>query len=204
MRATALQVLKFADKLGLSSFDLLGTSRGGAVAMCAAAEASARDRTSRSASHLGMSRQSVFVPRTPAGAFLWYTCRSNGHFAWPVRSRGRLFLSPFWHGRLFADRSKIPPGSLEGYKAPLAIPGLFEHGLSIVKTWTADLRELENLAAQAAADSSASDVGRQRHCRVCFIHGSAGRAFRECAESGLSRTLDICHTKSAPKISIGR
>src|ERR1700690_4401855 len=37
MRATALRVLKFAENLGLSSFDLLGTSRGGAVAMCAAA-----------------------------------------------------------------------------------------------------------------------------------------------------------------------
>ena len=36
MRATALQVLQFAEKLGLESFDLLGTSRGGAVAMCLA------------------------------------------------------------------------------------------------------------------------------------------------------------------------
>jgi pimeloyl-ACP methyl ester carboxylesterase len=55
------------------------------------------------------------------------------------------FLFPYWHGRLYADRSKIPPGTLEGYKAPLAIPGLFEHGLSIVRTWTSDLRELEAL-----------------------------------------------------------
>ena len=42
MRGTALRVLKFAESLGLSSFDLLGTSRGGAVAMCAAAECSSR------------------------------------------------------------------------------------------------------------------------------------------------------------------
>src|SRR5579863_35053 len=38
MRGTARRVLQFAEKLGLSTFDLLGTSRGGAVAMCAAAE----------------------------------------------------------------------------------------------------------------------------------------------------------------------
>src|SRR5271169_7215519 len=38
MRATALRVLRFADQLGLGSFDLLGTSRGGPVAMAAAAE----------------------------------------------------------------------------------------------------------------------------------------------------------------------
>jgi len=55
------------------------------------------------------------------------------------------FLYPFFHGRLYANREKIPPDSLEGYKAPLAIPGLFEHALSIVSTWTPDLRELEEL-----------------------------------------------------------
>src|ERR1700734_1699431 len=38
MRARALRVLEFAQRLGLASFDLLGTSRGGAVAMSAAAE----------------------------------------------------------------------------------------------------------------------------------------------------------------------
>src|SRR5580704_3369308 len=38
MRATALRLLEFAQRLGLASFDLLGTSRGGAVAMSAAAE----------------------------------------------------------------------------------------------------------------------------------------------------------------------
>ena len=57
---------------------------------------------------------------------------------------------PYWHGRLYADRNKIPPGSLEGYKAPLVIPGLFEHGLSIVRTWTADLKELERLLPELA------------------------------------------------------
>jgi pimeloyl-ACP methyl ester carboxylesterase len=55
------------------------------------------------------------------------------------------FLYPFFHGRLYADPWKIPPDSLDGYKAPLAIPGLFEHALSIVSTWTADLLELEEL-----------------------------------------------------------
>jgi pimeloyl-ACP methyl ester carboxylesterase len=54
-------------------------------------------------------------------------------------------LYPYWHGRMFADPNKIPDDSLEGYKAPLSIPGLFEHALSIVKTWSADLRELEEL-----------------------------------------------------------
>jgi pimeloyl-ACP methyl ester carboxylesterase len=60
------------------------------------------------------------------------------------------FLFRYWHGRLYADRSTIPPGSLEGYKAPLAIPGLLDHALGIVRTWTADLRELEALLPKLA------------------------------------------------------
>jgi len=52
---------------------------------------------------------------------------------------------------LYADRSKIPAGSLEGYVAPLAIPGLFEHALSIVQTWTPDIGELEALLPQLAS-----------------------------------------------------
>src|SRR6266853_5671673 len=35
---TARRLLRFIERLGISSFDLLGTSRGGAVAMMAAAE----------------------------------------------------------------------------------------------------------------------------------------------------------------------
>ena len=48
------------------------------------------------------------------------------------------------------NRKTIPPGSLEGYTAPMAIPGLLEHALSIVRTWTADLRELEMLLPKLA------------------------------------------------------
>src|SRR6202167_4747269 len=38
MRATARRMLRFIERLEVSSFDLLGTSHGGAVAMMAAAE----------------------------------------------------------------------------------------------------------------------------------------------------------------------
>src|SRR5258708_39126858 len=38
MRGTAQRLLRFIEGLGVSSFDLLGTSHGGAVAMMAAAE----------------------------------------------------------------------------------------------------------------------------------------------------------------------
>ena len=142
MHATALRVLRFARNLGLESFDLLGTSRGGAVAMAAAAEC-------MSSGKLRVRRLVLVAPVNPYsrhGSWLapfWGT-RSGAALFRLVMNR-MPFLYPYWHGRMFGDRNKIPPGSLDGYKAPLAIPGLFEHGLSIVRSWTADLRQLEAL-----------------------------------------------------------
>jgi pimeloyl-ACP methyl ester carboxylesterase len=144
MRGTALRVMQFVDKLGLQSFDLLGTSRGGAVAMAAAAEC-----LSAGASRRGLRRLVLVCPVNPYSSHgTWLA----PFFATDIGATlfrfgvGRMpFLFPYWHGRLYGDRSKIPPGSLAGYKAPLAIPGLFEHALSIVRTWTADLRDLKAL-----------------------------------------------------------
>lgn len=142
MRATALRLLKFAERLKLDSFDLLGTSRGGAVAMSAAAECVKRGKP-----HI---RSLILVapvnPYSPHGRWL---APLAGTFVGSAMVRVVLqrfpSLYPYWHGRMFADPRKIPSDSLEGYKAPLVKPGLFEHGLSIVATWSADLRELETL-----------------------------------------------------------
>jgi pimeloyl-ACP methyl ester carboxylesterase len=151
VHATALRVLRFAEKLGLGSFDLLGTSRGGPVAMMAAAE------TVNEQAH-GKPRVRRLVLVCPVNPYSPHGRRLAPFFGTRIGAMlfrlvmGRMpFLYPFWHARLYADRSKIPPGSLAGYKAPLAVPGLFEHGLSIVKTWTADLRELEALLPKLAA-----------------------------------------------------
>ena len=148
MRATALRVLKFAENLGLTSFDLLGTSRGGAVAMCAAAECLTRGKPEV--------RSLILVapvnPFSPHGKRL-AALAGAGSGAVLVRFvlERMPWLYPYWHGRMFADRKKIPPGSLEGYKAPTAMPGLFDHALSIVSTWSADLHELESLLPKLAS-----------------------------------------------------
>jgi pimeloyl-ACP methyl ester carboxylesterase len=150
MRGTALRVLRFADKLGLDSFDLLATSRGGPVAMCAAAEC-----IDRAAGGKSRVRRLVLVcpvnPYSPHGRWLApFFATPPGAAMFRFMMDRMPFLYPFWHGRLYADRNKIPAGSLEGYKAPLAVPGLFENGLSIARTWTADLKELERLLPKLA------------------------------------------------------
>jgi len=148
-RATALRVLRFVENLGLSSFDLLGTSRGGAVAMAAAAEC-----MSAGGCRARLRRLVLVCPVNPYSTHgTWLAPFFGTPFgATLFRSGiGRMpSLFPYWHGRLFADRKKIPPGSLEGYTAPLATPGYLEHALSIVRTWTADLRELEALLPKLA------------------------------------------------------
>ncbi len=161
MRATALRVLKFAENLGLSSFDLLGTSRGGAVAMATAAECmgAAEPHTSGQPG-IGPPaqirvRRLVLVapvnPYSPHGNWMapFFGTRVGAALFRSVIGR-MTFLYPYWHRRMYGDRNHIPPGTLEGYMAPLAIPGLFEHGLGIVRTWTADLRELEELLPRLA------------------------------------------------------
>jgi pimeloyl-ACP methyl ester carboxylesterase len=149
MRGTALRLLEFAEKLGLSSFDLLGTSRGGAVAMAAAAECISAD-----GSRPRLRRLVLVCPVNPYSAHgkrlapFFGTRFGAAAFRWTVGHMPCLF--PYFHGRLYGDHAKIPSESLEGYKAPLALPGLFEHALSIVKTWTADLQELERLLPKLA------------------------------------------------------
>ena len=142
MRATALRVLKLAENLGLGNFDLLGTSRGGAVAMAAAAESLNR-------CDVRVQRLILVAPVNPYSEH----GRRLAHFAgspfggtivrFVLESMPSLY--PYWHGRMFGDPTKIPAGSLEGYKAPNAFPGLFDHALDIVSTWTQDLAELEAL-----------------------------------------------------------
>jgi pimeloyl-ACP methyl ester carboxylesterase len=147
--ATALRVIAFAEKLGLASFDLLGTSRGGIVATAVAAKCV--DATSAKPHIRRLVLACPVNPYSSHGQWIapfFGTRVGAAAFRFVIERRPSLY--PYFHARLFADRNKIPPGSLDGYKAPLAIPGLFEQGLSIVKTWVADLREQETLLPKLA------------------------------------------------------
>jgi pimeloyl-ACP methyl ester carboxylesterase len=143
MRGTARRVLRFVENLGFSSFDLLGTSRGGAVAMAAAAECMSTACRAR------LRRLVLVCPANPYSAHGNWLAPFFGTRLGASLFRAGIermpFLYPYLHARLYAERDNIPPGSLEGYKAPLANPGLFEHALSIARTWTADMRELRTL-----------------------------------------------------------
>lgn len=153
VRATARRVLQFARRLNLFSLDLLGTSHGGAVAMMAAEECLAVG--SRVGSRVKLNSLVLVAPVNPYS--------SHGRWLAPLigtplgSALFRLtiprmpFLFPYGHQRMYGNRKNIPAGTLEGYMAPLALPGLFEHGLNIVRTWKQDLLELETVLPKLAS-----------------------------------------------------
>lgn len=141
LQGTAKRLLRFIAALGINSFDLVGTSHGGAVAMMAAAECLGKT------SVLRVRRLVLVAPVNPYsthGRRLAPAVGSDLGSALFRHMIGRMNVCyGYWHVRMYGDRRRIPPGALEGYMAPLAKAGLFEHALSIVRTWTEDLRELE-------------------------------------------------------------
>jgi len=148
-RGTAKRLLRFIERLGISSFDLLGTSRGGAVAIMAAAECLSGN------SKLHLRRLVLVAPVNPYSAhgqrLATFFGSAFGAALFRLFIAGTPFSYPYLHSRLYGDRSRIPPEALEGYKAPLAKPGVFEHALSIARTWKQDLRELEGTLPKLAS-----------------------------------------------------
>jgi pimeloyl-ACP methyl ester carboxylesterase len=191
LRASAERLLRFLDAVGLASCDLLGTSQGGAVAMMAAAIAPHRVR-----------RLILVAPVNP-----W---SEHGKWLAPFVSGALvsaliLRLGPCMEvahdlalRRLYGDRKRIRPGTLEGYSAPLRNPGGFEYGLRVTRSWKSDLRELESALPRishiptlllwgsqdgAVDPASAAVLSLQfKHCRIEIFHGVGHLPYEEVPE----------------------
>ncbi len=143
--ATAERVLQFADALGIKDFDLLGTSHGGGVAIMVAAICARRGRMEPNGVRL---RRLVLV--APVNPWSPHGKRLAPFLSSPVGTllfrntieRGRSLDSVLLR-RLFSDVTKIPPDSLQGYRLPVIKNHALRHAARIVKSWTADLEELE-------------------------------------------------------------
>jgi pimeloyl-ACP methyl ester carboxylesterase len=73
-------------------------------------------------------------------------------------------LDHLWLRRVFGDAAKIPPDSLAGYRIPILANHGFQYGAQIVKTWLADLADLESV------------LPKIRDCRALLIWGTKDRA----------------------------
>jgi pimeloyl-ACP methyl ester carboxylesterase len=188
LRANAERLLEFLDAANVECCDLLGTSHGGAVAMMAAALAPARIR-----------RLLLVAPVNPwssrgasMAAFLSHPAIAS------VFLRVAPQLQPL-HGyflrRLYGDAGRMRPGTLDGYSAPFAVPGAFEHGLRILRTWSQDLELLKSAlprithiptlllwgTADSAVDpASAGPLSQQfKDCRVAMFEGVGHLPYEE-------------------------
>jgi pimeloyl-ACP methyl ester carboxylesterase len=145
MHASAMRLLRFVRAMGVSSFDLLGTSHGGAVAMIAAS-------LLKDSEELQLERLILVDPVNPwsrHGKLLAPLIGSRfGSLVFLAAIAHRPFTYTYLLRRLFGEPSRIPPDSLAGYVAPVAVPGAWQYGLNVARTWTADLRQLNSILPQ--------------------------------------------------------
>jgi pimeloyl-ACP methyl ester carboxylesterase len=142
IRATAERVLQFATALGIDQFDLLGTSHGGGVAIMVAAICAERKdpRLQR------LILVAPINPWSPHGKRLAPFAGSPfGSLLFRNTIERWRTLDYLWLRRLFSDGSKIPPDSLDGYRIPVFENHAFRHASRIVRSWTADLAELDRV-----------------------------------------------------------
>jgi pimeloyl-ACP methyl ester carboxylesterase len=189
--ACAERLLSFMDKTGIAYCHLLGTSHGGAVAMKAAALDPSRIR-----------RLVLVAPVNPWSAhgksLSWLLSRRLiTALLFQLGPRIRV-LDEFYLRRVFGDPRRIPPDSLEGYRAPLLHPDFFEYPLAVLRSWNRDLRELELAlpriahiptlliwgSLDAAVDpASAVQLKHQfRNCRLVVIDGAGHLPYEETPE----------------------
>lgn len=191
LRASAERLLRFLDAVNVESCDLLGTSHGGAVAMMAAGLAPDRVR-----------RLILVAPANPWSQHGKYMAAFlSSRVVSPLFLRVAPHLQ-FMHGyllrRLYGDSRRIRPGTLEGYSAPFALPGAFEHELGILRTWSQDLQDLQSVlpritgiptllmwgtADAAVHPSSAQQLSRQfKDCRILMFDGVGHLPYEEVPE----------------------
>jgi pimeloyl-ACP methyl ester carboxylesterase len=190
-RASAQRLLRFMDATGIASCDLLGTSHGGALAMMLTALAPERIRRlilvdpvnpwSAHGKHLSV------LLSNPVVAPMFLT----------LAARVRI-LDEFYHRRMFGDPRRIPPDSLEGYRKPMRIPGSYEYGLAVLRSWNRDLKELESVlpliadiptlliwgTSDTAVDPASARQLQQRlqDCRLVMLDGVGHLPYEEVPE----------------------
>jgi pimeloyl-ACP methyl ester carboxylesterase len=137
----AERLLKFLDRLGLEDFYLLGTSRGGGVAIVLASLLAQHGMQHR------IRRLILSAPINPWSRFGQLRTRllatGLGRLYTLHGARHTPFLVNYYFRKLYGDTSRIAPGSIEGYKAGLVPPRSFHHLYKTIKGWHDDLKQVE-------------------------------------------------------------
>ena len=140
LRGTAERVLQFVDAMGMTDFDLLGTSHGGGVAIMVAALCVERNDPR-------LQRLVLVAPINPwsrhGQSLAPFVGSPFGSLLFRHTIARWRSLDYQWLRRMFGDEKKIPHDSLDGYRIPVIKNDAFRHGMHIVRNWTADLAALK-------------------------------------------------------------
>jgi pimeloyl-ACP methyl ester carboxylesterase len=204
-RAQAERLLHFLDSVGVASCDLLGTSHGGAVVMMAAAMAPERVRS-----------LILVAPVNPWSTHGkgWAPFLTSAPMSWLILrlGPGLEVAHDLMLRRLYGDRSRIRPGTLAGYSAPLRIPGAFKYWLDVMRTWNSDLEDLKSSLPRiahiptlllwgdkdtAVSPTSAEELCRQfKDCRIGMFDGVGHLPYEEVPERFNSSMMEFLSRSS--------
>ncbi len=134
-------VLRFMDCLGIESADIIGSSRGGGLAIVLAALLAKRNLLHRIRRLILVS---AINPWSSNGQLLTrvFATTLGGEIVLRLLPKLDIVLTRYFK-RLYGDPKRISPGSIEGYAAGLDSPESFEHLLRIVRSWHHDLAVVE-------------------------------------------------------------
>ena len=170
LATSARRLRTWIDREQLDKVDLLGTSHGGAVAMCFAA--------------LFPDRVRSLVLHAPANPFCVQS-RPQIRFANTVLGRRIAALLPSGPSRLhraaltrmYGDPARLRAGSLAEYLGSLRVPGTVEYVLSVLRNWAPDMAAL------------APVLPRLRRVTSLLLWGSEDRAVSLSSAERLSHML---------------
>lgn len=179
LRAAAGRLLGFMNAVDISSCDLVGSSYGGTTALMAAALAPSRIRTlvlvspANPWSRTGRKRLGILRLSPVATLF-------------PIMARPFVSLDAFFIRRMYGDPTRMTSETIHGYGLPLARPGVLEHAVEIVRTWSTDMHDLQQALAEI------------RNIPVLLVWGSKDRVVDLASAKILSQQVHAVRTEVIP------
>jgi len=177
LRGSSTRVLEFIRSLGLTSFDLVGTSHGGGVAMMLAALCA----------ELPQPKLRRLVLVAPINPWSGHGQRFAPFMASPAMSaffKVAVIAMPwthhYWLARMYGDPHRIPEGTLDGYRAPYRKGEDFDTGLKIAGRWNEDMRDLESILPKLASYPTLLLWGSRDPAVYASSAQSLRHVFRDC------------------------
>jgi len=134
-------LIAFVDHLGIDQFHLVGSSRGGGLAIVLAGLLAQRGMLHR------VPRMILSAPINPWSDFgrtraKWFATRLGQQYVIHITPRLPSVLE-WYYRKLYGDATRIAEGSVAGYAAGLLVPRSFQHLANIMRGWHEDLRQVE-------------------------------------------------------------